>query len=70
MNTNEIWDSAGLAELDNIEADIRKEMKDKTTWFKLSAAERMARQNMITAIHQVKKETEETEKALARGEAQ
>ena len=56
MKDNETWDAAGLAELDNIEKQVRAEMANKTTWFKLSAAERMARQNMITAIRQIKEE--------------
>ena len=56
MKDNETWDAAGLAELDNIEKQVRAEMANKTTWFALPVPERMARESMLRAIKEIKKE--------------
>lgn len=56
MKDNETWDAAGLAELDNIEKQVRAEMDDKTTWFALPVPERMARESMLRAIKEIKEE--------------
>tara|TARA_R110002012_G_scaffold114483_2_gene261240 strand:- start:864 stop:1028 length:165 start_codon:yes stop_codon:yes gene_type:complete len=50
MNT---WDKKGLNELKKIHSEITKEMADKTTWFKLSAAERKARYDMTKVIEEI-----------------
>jgi len=56
MNEKETWDAAGLAELDNIAKQVRAEMADSTTWFKLPAAERQARHSLLKAIAEIKEE--------------
>ena len=53
------WDQTGINELKSIKQEIYQEMENKTVWFKLSAAERMARHNMIKAIEQIEVEQAE-----------
>ena len=54
------WDKKGLNELSKIKADIEAEMSNKTEWFKLSAAERKARNSMITVINETLEENNES----------
>ena len=42
-----VWDKKGLAVLESMKQEINNEQKDTTAWFKLSAAERLARQSML-----------------------
>ena len=51
-----VWDKKGLAVLESMKQEINNEQKDTTAWFKLSAAERLARQSMLKAIEEIEQE--------------
>jgi len=47
------WDKKGLNELSKIKSDIESEMSNKTIWFKLNAAERRARHDMLKVVNEI-----------------
>ena len=59
-----VWDKKGLAVLESMKQEINNEQKDTTAWFKLSAAERLARQSMLEAIAAIEQEEATNQESL------
>lgn len=59
-----VWDKKGLAVLESMKQEINNEQKDTTAWFKLSAAERLARQSMLEAIEAIEQEEAANQESL------